>query len=86
MEKVSYFQIWGTYLPPKSPKKVLRNMKMVSERPASGGVIGNNPVPRPATTFPSIRIGSGQVYGFIGVRRNFGGSWGMVDPAILAAF
>ena len=29
MEKVSYFQIWGTYLPPKSPKKVLRNMWMV---------------------------------------------------------
>ena len=59
---------------------------MVTERPASGGVIGNNPVPRPATTFPSIRIASGHVYGFIGVRRNFGEGWGMVNPAILEAF
>ena len=61
-------------------------MKRVSERLTSGGGYGKNPVPRSATTFPSIRIASGHVYGFIGVRRNFGEGWGMVNPAILEAF
>ena len=53
MKKVSYFQIWGTYLPPKSPKKVLRNMWMV---PYSFPKVSEDALPKPLSNSPMLDL------------------------------